>query len=320
MASVKLMRRRGFNVGEIQKMRRLFFVLFFSLVAASFQSGALSAASKSPGDWGEIAVENRCEGIWSWLSGAFSKSLPDWSVSQPKCEIAGGADSGTSWSLEASLAKGSDKYTIRYQIIEQAQQKPGVEWCLVRNGQFGCATPWDAGFGKGSLFKSEDSARKALSDLTGRSQGFLRIVTDLDAWVGQATHEPRLYGVSYREWISGWVSGKRSLPAPEKPFSAEFKSDKKMPHRGEVRVIELTHQLQECLKCSDKLCGSTPLNFVFSGLSLTISRGLSPDEQKKAGQATASATWIMLEQTPFVKARPAWPMMCGEHRFNIQKL
>jgi hypothetical protein len=160
-------------------MRRIFFVLFFSLVAASFQSGALSAASKSPGDWGEIAVENRCEGIWSWLSAAFSKSLPDWSVSQPKCEIAGGAASGTSWSLEASLAKGSgkgsdkgsDKYTIRYQIIEQAQQKPGVEWCLVRNGQFGCATPWDTGFGKGSLFKSEDSARKALS-VPGGHRGF----------------------------------------------------------------------------------------------------------------------------------------------------
>ena len=151
------------------------------------------------------------------------------------------------------------------------------------------------------------------------SQGFVLLVTDVEGWAGRPGDVEKLYGVTYEDWVKGWVASTRSLPLQDGPFIAEYKLDAKSKKSGTVSVKDLPKSLQECLGCSKTLCDGSPLTFTFTGLSLRISRDLTSEEQSAKEQKSAMASWLMLEPTPFVGGKGRWPMLCGEHRFNIQK-
>jgi hypothetical protein len=300
-------------------MKKYFGQLSLFLAFLFVFSDSSHGAEISIDSWGAIPIEKRCDGFWRWLHRSIDKSLSGWSFESPKCAISGGGNSSSTWSLDVVFLDKKEPFELRFQIIEANGSKPAVEWCLLKGGKFGCASPWEDSFSRGELFKSKDAAKKSYGEVIARAKGFLEIVSNMDSWVGKSIAEPTLYGVTYTDWVIAWSSAKRSLPVNDELFTAAYKLNANSPKTGSVKPVNIPKSLKECLKCASDLCDKTPLNFEFSGTSLTVSRNLSPDETKASGQKTASVSWLMIEQTPFIKGKPAWPMLCGAHRFNIQK-
>jgi hypothetical protein len=274
---------------------------------------------KSKLGWVDVPMEKRCEAFWAFVSDVGQKHLSGWVMSKPKCEIAGGSSGEWSWALEFTAIRHKTAIPMRISIQESLTLKPEVAWCLIRNNKVGCAAPWESAFARGTLFANPENAKAAYSNVTKMSHGFLLLVTDVDGWVGRPGGSEMLFGVTYEDWIKGWVAASRSLPVGDKPFVADYKLDPNVPKSGNVQVKEMPKSLQECLKCPKAMCDGVGLTFTFSGLSLRISREITGDERAEKGQKVAMASWIMLDQTPFTEGKGRWPMLCGEHRFNIQK-
>ena len=150
--------------------------------------------------------------------------------------------------------------------------------------------------------------------------GFVALATKLDEWVGKAGGTPRLFDVTYDAWVAAWAKAPRSLPVTGGIAVADYVVDRDSKTSGLVRFKEdIPQALRECLGCGKTPCDRSPVTFMFSGLSLTMSRDLTPDEQKIAQAKSVNVSWIMMEPTPFIAGEAKWPFLCGEHRFNVQK-
>ncbi len=301
----------------------LSFFLTMSYSSLGLASGGESLAvhgAKAQSAWTDVPLERRCQVFWAFVTNAAKKNLPDWVLTNPTCELAGGSSGDSSWALDFSAQKKQRALPLRYMIKESPTQKPEVRWCVIKDKKMGCAAPWESVFSIGSLFKDEQAAKAAYAEVVAMSQGFVFLATDIDSWAGKPGGSLVLFDVSYKNWVAAWVAAQRSLPTKDGAFVAEYQLDAKSNTNGVLVVKNLPKSLQDCLGCAKSLCEGAPLTFVFSGLSLTISRELTPDEQKVNSQKSASVSWLMLEPTPFASSKGQWPMLCGEHRFNIQKL
>jgi hypothetical protein len=295
-----------------------------------FLVGSLNAAGETTpkkekqdkfGTWMDVALEKRCEGLLKFLNDASKIELPDWIVTNPQCVIAGGSQGDVSWTIDASWQKGSKALPLRFSVIETSQQKAKTIWCVVKGKVAGCASPWETTFSQGKMFTKAKDAKDAYNNILKISQGFLSLASKLDEWVGRRGESIRFFDVTYNEWIRAWVQSPRSLPVKEGILIGEYAPDGDSATTGVVKFKgELPVSIRECLGCPTTVCERAPVTFSFSGLSLTLTRVLQPEEQKALNAKSASMSWIMMEPTPFISGVPKWPFMCGEHRFNVQKI
>ncbi len=287
--------------------------------ASDPQKSSDSKNAKGKPSWADVPMEKRCEIFWAFITTTAAKTLPGWTMAGPSCEVAGGSRGDLSWALDFVAKKDAKSLAMRLAIQESPRLKPEVTWCLISNKKMGCAAPWESAFARGALFKNAESAKTAYAEVTAMSQGFVLLVTDVDAWAGRPGGDPVLFDVPFDEWVKGWVSATRSLPVKEGPFVADYQLDAKSKKSGLVTVKDLPKSLRECLGCAKPLCDGSSMTFLFSGLSLTITRELTREEEAAKGQKSASVSWLMLEPTPFKAGKGRWPMLCGEYRFNVQK-
>ena len=304
-------------------------IFILGLGMESFAAEPGPASKKSPtkveapvaATWSDVALEKRCEGLLAFMRSATTTELPEWSLTKPQCVVAGDATGTVSWYLEAAWQKGAKALPLRYQIDETTTQKPKVTWCVVKGKNIGCAAPWDTTFSQGKLYPSPEAAKAAFAGVMQISQGFVSLATKLDEWTGKKGQGLSIFDLSYPNYVKAWAQSTRSLPVTGGVAVAEYSLEAEGSLTGNVKFQgDIPMSLRECLGCAKSDCAKSQVNFSFSGLGLTISRQLTAEEQKISKAKSMSVSWIMMEPTPFSGGEGKWPFLCGEHRFNVQKL
>ena len=281
-------------------------------------SGGASALSSS---WSDLSFEKRCEGMLDFLKGLSSKELPGWALKKPRCVISGSAAGDAKWVFDVDFVKGSATETVRYIVDEPKGRKPNIFWCLFKGDVSGCASPWDNSFGVGGLFRGKQAATTAYDQLIKKLPGMLSIVTNLDAWIGRQGKSEKIFGVEYVEWVNEWVKTPRRLPIKDKEVTADFDPERENPKVGSVIFKgAMPSELRECLGCGKTACDKSLVGYEFIGMGLNLTRRLTPEEQKTSDSKIAKAAWIMVEPTPYVGKQARWHFMCGENRYNVQKI
>lgn len=271
--------------------------------------------------WRDLSYDRRCEGLLDFLKAISAKDVPGWTVRKPRCVISGSAAGDATWMLDVDYVKGSQAQPVRYIVDEPKKQKPSVSWCVFNGDRSACASPWDSTFKLGDLFKKAESAQSVYDALIKRIPGLLNVVTNLDEWIGRQGKSEKIFGMDYREWIGEWVKSPRRLPLKDGEIHATFEAELENPKLGTVLIKKpIPQALKDCLKCEKKLCDKAQFNYEFSGTGLMLIRPLTLDEEKLTGLQMAKATWIMLEPSPYEGRQPKWHFLCGENRYNIQKL
>lgn len=297
--------------------RAMGFILVFGLVFLRLTHCYAEPAQT----WSGLDLEKRCEGLLEFLRAKSAAELPDWTMIKPQCVIAGDSNGEVSWSLEASWKKGAKALPLRYTVTEIRSQKPKTSWCVVKAKKSACAAPWENEFSQGKLFTKKEDGRSAYQAVLKLSQGFMVLATRLDEWVGKGKDQIRVYDSLYSDFVKAWASSPRSLPVKKDVFVAEYALDRDSTTSGQVNFKdELPEALRTCFGCAKTPCNKSPISFTFSGLSLLMSRDLTPEEQQVSTVKTAQVSWLIMEPTPFLAGEPKWPFLCGEHRFVIQKM
>jgi hypothetical protein len=279
-----------------------------------------SPAKSSGTSWADLEVDKRCEGLLSFVRTAGIESIPDWILEKPECLIEGSSGGEITWSLDTKWRFGTKVLPLRFAIISSNMSKFHAEWCIIRGSKTGCTSVWNNSFDKGNLYKSREEARAAFDGVSKISTGFLKIATKVDEWVGREGTTRKIFGFPYNTWTKAWVSAPRSVPTPDGPASASYELVSGSEFSGRLKfATEVPAALRECLGCEDKQCTHGQLTFAFSDLLFTVEHEISEPQQKKMGVKVGSATWVMVSPTPFTSAVPNWAMLCGNHRFNIQK-
>jgi len=279
---------------------------------------ALAAVAPS---WAEVALDQRCEGLLEFLKSTTAPELKEWSLNKPQCVISGSAAGDITWSLDGAWQKGSKRLPLRYVVSEARTRKPSVYWCVVKEKKAGCSTPWGNAFSEGELYSKPEAAKAAFEGVLAISPGFLSLASKLDDWVGKSGAQTKIFELSYDDWMKAWAKSARSLPTKDGLFVAEYTPDRESLRSGLVTAKNaIPSSLRECLGCASTPCDKAPISYEFNGLGLSLTRVLTPEEQKTSGQKSAKASWVIVEATPFVAGKPKWPFLCGEHRFNIQKI
>ena len=290
-------------------------------IDASDKKTSVKAADTVAATWSDIPLEKRCEGLLTFMRSTTATDLAGWTLTKPQCVVAGDATGAVSWSLEAAWQKGTKALPLRYQIDETNTQKPKVTWCIVKGKSVGCAAPWDTAFSQGKLYPTPEVAKAAFSGVMQISQGFVSLATKLDEWTGKKGLGINIFDLSYANYVKAWAQSTRSLPVTGGVAVADYTLDGEGSLTGNVKFQgETPMSLRECLGCPQTECAKSPVTFSFSGLGLTISRQLTAEEQKNTRAKSMSVSWIMMEPTPFSGGESKWPFLCGEHRFNVQKL
>ena len=270
--------------------------------------------------WGDLEIDKRCEGLLSYVRAAGSESIPEWTLEKPECLIEGSSVGDLRWSLDTKWRLGTKTLPLRFAIISSNSSKFHAEWCVVKGRKAGCTTVFNNSFDIGNLYPSREEAKSAFDGVSKISTGFLKIATKIDEWVGGEGTTRKIFGFPYVDWVKAWTTSSRSLPTPDGPASASYELVSGSLTSGRLRFgAEAPAALRECLGCDDNLCSQGALTFVFSDILLRVEHELSAAQQSKLGVKTASAAWVMSSPTPFTTAVPNWTMLCGNHRFNIQK-
>lgn len=308
----------------ILKARLALSVFGCTLFAATSRvsaAGPTSSPAKISGpSWTDLDVDKRCEGFLAFVRAAGLESNPEWTLEKPECVIEGSSGEEISWSLDTKWRLGTKILPLRFAIISTNSAKFRAEWCVIKGRKIGCTSVWNNSFNKGNLYASPEEARTAFDGVSKISTGFLKIATKIDEWVGRNGTTQKIFGFPYSDWVKAWASAPRSVPTPDGPASASYELASGSDFSGHLNFsTEVPAALRECLGCEDKKCSRGPLTFLFSDLLFTIEHELSESQRKTMGVKVGSAAWVMVSPTPFTSAAPNWAMLCGNHRFNVQK-
>ena len=298
-----------------------FWLVLLFVVISTRVFGANGRPQSVSSSWSDLSFERRCEGLLDFLKTLSAKEVPGWIIKKPRCVISGSAAGDAKWVLDVDYSKGSLVESIRYVIDEPKGRKPNIFWCLFKGDASGCASPWDNSFATGELYKRDDLAKAAYDQLIKKLPGLLSVVTNLDAWTGRQGKSEKIFGVEYVQWVNDWVKTIRRLPVKDKEVDADFDPERENPKVGTVIFKGvMPSELRDCLGCGKTACDKSLVGYEFSGIGLSITRRLTPEEQKSSDVKVAKAAWIMLEPTPFVGRNAKWHFLCGENRYSIQKL
>jgi hypothetical protein len=314
------------NMNELNRALRaasfcISFLTGLILIESGMCAGAPVKAAKDVSQpWANISWDKRCEGLLAFMTSTSVGVLPQWTIDKPECVIAGGVDGDITWSLDGKWRNGNKILPLRYKVMTSTKQKPKVFWCVIKGTKAGCSTVWANSFTEGALYETAEAAKAAFEGVSKISTGFLSLATKLDEWVGLKATAEQIFDLPYADWVKAWAKSPRSLPTKDGPALAAYSVDQNDAMKGLVQFKgDIPAALRACLGCAKTACESTPISFTFKGLSLTMDRVLSEGEQKSAGMKEGRASWMMSESTPFVGGEAKWAMLCGEHRFNIQK-
>ena len=292
-------------------------IVVLALHSLMVANPAESAVSPS---WADVSLDKRCEGLLEFLKARVAKELSAWSLKKPQCVISGSVVGDAKWTLDVILQQANKSFPFRVVIDEPKGRKPSVVWCLTKGELSACANPWDNTFALGDLYPKAQDAKAAYDNLIKNAPGLLGMVTTLDAWTGKQGKVETIFGVEYTEWINELFKSLRKLPTKDGDVSVDFNPERENVKIGTVQFKGVIPQsLRECLGCGKTACEKSIAGYEFSGIGLSLARRLTPEEQKTYGSKFAKASWILTEKSPASANQAKWPLLCGEHRFNIQK-
>jgi hypothetical protein len=281
---------------------------------------ASSFAAVAP-TWSDISADKKCEGLLAFFKAALPKQVPGWTLKKPQCVISGVATGDSKWIFDVILVQNKKSLQLRYVVDEPRGKKPVVQWCQFKGDLSGCAHPWDNSFAVGDFYKTPAAAKSAYDQLVKEASGLLTFVTTIDAWVGKPGKRDLIFDTDYRTWIDEWVKTAQRLPTKDGDALVDFNPERE---NSKVGLVEfkgaIPQSLRECLGCGKTPCEKSQPSYEFNGIGLSLVRRLTPEELKTSDLKVAKASWVLIEPKAYSGNVPKWPFLCGEHRFNIQKI
>jgi len=295
--------------------------IFALWASVGFYSNAPSVFAAVSPTWTDISVDKKCEGLLEFFKAALPKQVPGWILKKPQCVISGVATGDSKWIFDVILVRSKKSLQLRYIVEEPRGKKPSVQWCQFKGDLSGCAHPWDSSFAVGDLFKTPAAAKAAYDQVLKESSGLLTLVTTIDAWVGKPGKSDLVFDTDYRTWIDEWVKTVQRLPTKDGDVTVDFNPERENSKVGLVEFKgSIPQSIRDCLGCGKTPCEKSQPSYEFNGIGLSLTRRLTPEEMKTSDLKVARASWLLLEPKAYSGSQPKWPFLCGEHRFNIQKL